>query len=122
VKSFNPLRIRKVLGRVVWGPPIPFGPDGWRFDRAERTGSVIVTCAPKDGLDWVHASIAYPTHMPGYEDLKTLHRAVFGNGWAYQVFAPPSDHINIHNFALHLFGRLDGKPVLPDFTEGTGSI
>jgi hypothetical protein len=47
---------------------------------------------------------------------------VFGDRWAYQVFAPPADHINLHNFALHLWGRLDGKPVLPDFTFGTGSI
>jgi hypothetical protein len=122
VKSFNPLRIRRVLGRIVWGPPAPFGPDGWRLDRAERSGRVIVTCAPHDGHDWVHASISYPTRMPEYDDLKLLHRAVFGDGWAYQVFAPPSEHVNIHNFALHLFGRLDGRPALPDFTSGTGSI
>jgi hypothetical protein len=38
------------------------------------------------------------------------------------VFAPPTDHVNIHEYALHLFGRLDGTPALPDFTAGSGSI
>lgn len=84
--------------------------------------SVIVTCADHEGDDWVHASVAHADTMPTYTDLKALHAAVFGNGWAYQVFAAPSDHVNIHEYALHLWGRLDGKPVLPDFTEGLGSI
>ena len=40
---------------------------------------------------------------------------MFPEGWAYQVFAPPWAHINIHPNALHLWGRLDGANVLPDF-------
>jgi hypothetical protein len=60
--------------------------------------------------------------VPDYADLKLLHTAVFADGWAYQVFAPPVKHVNIHEHVLHLFGRLDGSPVLPDFTCGTGSI
>jgi len=120
--TLSPLQIRRQLGRSNWSTPIPFGPDGWKLQRLDGTGSVIVTSAEHDGCDWVHASIARPHEMPTYADLKVLHAAVFGAGWAYQVFAPPSDHVNIHEHALHLFGRLDGEPVLPDFTEGTGSI
>lgn len=26
------------------------------------------------------------------------------------------------NWSTHLFGRLDGRPALPDFTAGSGSI
>lgn len=120
--SFDALKIRRKLGKFTWGPPRPFGPDGWVFGHAAGQGSVIITCAPHSGEDWVHASMAFPTRLPTYDDLKLLHRAVFGDGWAYQVFAPPSEHVNIHEHALHLFGRLDGKPALPDFTDGTGSI
>jgi hypothetical protein len=40
---------------------------------------------------------------------------VFGHGWSYQVFAPPSQHVNIHEHALHLWGRVDGTNVLPSF-------
>jgi hypothetical protein len=116
------LAIRRRLGRRDWGAPLAFGPEGWGFEHLDGLGSVLVTCADHDGEDWVHASIAWADHMPTYGDLKHLHSAVFVGGWAYQVFAPPSDHVNIHRHALHLFGRLDGKPALPDFTEGTGSI
>lgn len=120
--SLDALAIRRNLGRKEWSAPLAFGPAGWGFRSTSPPGSVLVTCADHDGEEWVHASIAWADQMPTYADLKKLHAAVFGAGWAYQVFAPPSDHVNIHQHALHLFGRLDGSPVLPDFTEGTGSI
>lgn len=120
--SFSPLVIRRLLGRGNWSTPERFGPDGWRFTELAGKGSVIVTNCPHDGEDWVHASVAWIDHMPTYSDLKWLHAAVFGEGWAYQVFAPPTDHVNIHEYALHLWGRLDGKPGLPDFVAGMGSV
>lgn len=121
--SFNPLLVRRVLGRENWAAPLAHGPDGWAFRNFDGDGSVIISCATHDdGNEWVHASIAWRSHMPTYADLKLLHRAVFDGGWAYQVFAPPDDHVNIHEHALHLWGRLDGKPALPDFTHGMGSI
>ncbi len=120
--SFNALEIRRILGRGNWSTPTPFGPDGWKYLNLNGRSSVIITCAPHSGDDWVHASIAHVDRMPTYDDLKLLHAAVFGDRWAYQVFAPPSDHVNIHEHALHLFGKLDGSPALPDFTDGSGSI
>ena len=122
--TLDPLGIRQRLGRKMWSPPHPMGPDGWAYTHLGGATSVIVTSCPHGDpvTDWIHASIAHTDRMPDYDDLKALHRAVFGDGWAYQVFAPPADHVNIHQYALHLFGRLDGLPVLPDFTDGTGSI
>jgi len=121
--SVHPLEIRRRLGRGNWSTPVPNGPDGWSFVELSGESTVIATCADApDGFEWLHASIAHADRMPTYADLKLLHAAVFGDGWAYQVFAPPSDHVNIHEYALHLFGRLDGQPVLPDFTRGTGSV
>lgn len=96
--NINALHIRRKLGHTSWKPPKPHG------------------------NEWVHASFAHSCSMPTYDDLKFLHRVVFGDGWAYQVFAAPTDHVNIHEHALHLWGRLDGKPVLPDFTHGMGSV
>jgi hypothetical protein len=102
----------------------PFGPSGLAvsFQRRDRQrGSIIITQARHDGTEWLHASIALDT-MPTYADLVLLHRAVFGRRrYAYQVFAPVDQHVNIHEHALHLFGRADGRPVLPEFSEG-GSI
>jgi hypothetical protein len=117
------LRLRRTFGRHLWEPPTPAGPDGWCMVRRDRSGSVIVTCAPhelQDGTgdvrEYVHASIAWADRDPTYADLVRLHRAVWGEtGWAVLVFAPAADHVNIHEHALHLFGRLDGSRMHPDF-------
>jgi len=114
------LWLRNTMGRDLWPPAARYSDDGWRLVRYDRTGSVLVstTTNPADGQPWTHASIAYNDHTPTYEDLALLHRAVWGEtGYAYQVFAPAAEHINIHAHALHLWGRADGARVLPDFGE-----
>lgn len=120
--TLDALAIRRRLGAADWSPPGRLGPDGWYFQNRHHDGSIIVSVAPHGDVEWVHASIAWRQHMPTYDDLKLLHAAVFPTGWAYQVFTPPSEHVNIHEYALHLWGRLDGERGLPDFTEGMGSI
>lgn len=99
----------------------PFGPDGARAVDASLRASLIVTRADFDGVEWCHASAASPTITKSYELLVALHKTVFGDGFAYQCFVPESDHVNIHETALHLWGRADGLPVLPRFGLG-GSI
>jgi hypothetical protein len=120
-RNVDALRLRRGMGRDNWLPPEPFGPDGWSMTTRNHQGSVIVTCAEHDGVEWVHASIARTAYLPTYAELTRLHTAVWGEtGWAYQVFTPPAAHVNIHEHALHLWGRLDGRRVLPDFgSEGT---
>lgn len=119
--TLNALGIRRRLNRTVWATPRPFGPDGWVLPNVHEDGGIIVTVAVHDGAEWVHASIAFAVRMPTYDEMVALHRAVFPDGWAYEVFAPPTDHINIHEYARHLWGRLDKKPALPNFGEN-GSI
>lgn len=114
--SIDALAVRRRLGRRDWAPPQPYGPDGWSLLRRGGDGSVLVSAAVMgDGHEWVHASMTRAARVPSYEDLVALHAAVFADGWAYQVFAPPARHVNRHAFALHLWGRLDGAPVLPEF-------
>ncbi len=118
------LSVRGRLGVGAWNPARAFGSDGFLLVSRDGARSVIVTCAPygAEGTEWVHASMSSSRAMPTYEDLKALHFAVFYKGWAYQVFAPPREHVNIDQNCLHLFGRLDGAPIMPDFTLGMGSI
>jgi hypothetical protein len=112
----NALKLRAVLGKTKWSVPHRFGLDGWMIARLDRKAGVIVNAFDLDGDAWIHASIAhYDQTMPSYDELTLLHKAVFGTGWAYQVFAPPANHVNIHRYALHLWGRVDGVAVLPDF-------
>jgi len=109
------ISVVRILGKKVWSTPKPYGPNGWAIAREDTGSSIIITVGVFEGEQWIHASIAHQDHMPTYEELALLHRAVFGDRWAYQVFAPPTDHVNIHPFALHLWGCLDGTNHLPDF-------
>lgn len=115
----NGLTLRKRLGRRDWNIPQSWGCCGWSVTARNEPGSIIVSADHQtqhdDGVNWIHASISRGDHTPTYDDLKLLHHAVFGDGWAYQVFAPPAEHINIHEHVLHLFGRADGQRALPDF-------
>lgn len=119
MSSVDILAIRRRLGRKDWIRPTMFGPDGWML--FHRDGAKIIVSAgpaPDNGhdvSDWLHASIGRPDRMPDYEDLTMLHKAVWPDGYAYQVFAPPAAHINIHPHVLHLWGRPDGQRQLPEF-------
>lgn len=112
------LMLRRRLGRKDWGVPLRRGCCGWSIDGLSDASlrRIIVTADHQsDGVNWIHASISGQHGMPTYEDLKLMHAAVFGDRWAYQVFSPPAQHINIHAHVLHLFGRVDGVCALPDF-------
>lgn len=113
--TVDALRMRRILGRDKWFPPTDFGPDGWLMRHRNGTTSIIVTAAEMDGVEYIHASIADSEMLPQYADLVQIHRAVFGDGYAYQVFAPRAQHVNIHPNALHLWGRADGAAALPEF-------
>lgn len=108
-------RIAKALGPDWWHEE--FGDDGWRFTGIGRTILVSFDPDSEPGVEWVHASISYHQswRMPTYGDLKQMHAAVFGSGHAYQCFVPPGEHVNITANVLHLWGRLDGQPALPNF-------
>lgn len=129
MNELRPLDISKRLrADGKWEPPTEFGPNGWRFDETDKGNGYgverRVLVSVDTGLDqadprtaWVHASISYRDEniMPDYDDLQLMHRAVWPDGHAYQCFVPPGNHINIRSNALHLWGRLDGAAVLPDF-------
>ncbi len=119
--DLDPLNIRRILGRGQWSVPQPYGDDSWVFTHRAGDGTVIASVCPGwmvgDPHDWLHASMTRRDRTPSYEDLCLLRAAVFGNGWAYQVFAPTAAHVNIHVNALHLWGRADGQPALPDFGQ-----
>lgn len=100
-----------------WDKPLPWGEDAW-FILGNGMGIIVsLDLESEPGVEWVHASISYQMkeRIPSYSDLKMLHRAVFGDGHAYQCFVPAAEHVNITGNVLHLWGRLDGEPVLPDF-------
>jgi len=127
-KFVDPLVIRNRLGRDDWHPPSMMASimgsqahdaqDAWIIDQNKGDGRIILGAhIEPDGVPWLHASISRK-RMPSYEDLAMLHNAVWGGaGFSYQVFAPKDQHISIHAYALHLWGRADGAAVLPNFGQ-----
>lgn len=76
-----------------------------------------------DGNSWKHVSLSRKSRLPTYEDMKIVKSKFIGDDIeAYQVFPAASDHVNIHEYCLHLWSRVDGKKALPDFTHGKGMI
>jgi hypothetical protein len=116
--SFAPLAIRQRLGRETWAAPIPYGPDGWRYDYKLERGQIFLTCSTLEGIakEVIHASISFAGRMPSYEDMTHLHAAVWPNGYAYELFVPPRFHVNIAEHARHLWGHKDGSPMIPELS------
>lgn len=130
--------VRAVLSRVPpsWTMIRPM-PSGAYFKRGSL--QVGYTVQRYGGSDiWVHASVCGrkapsvrslgPTHestffLPTFEDLKRVKADFIGEDrWAYQVFPSSKDYVNHNPYVLHLYALMDGKPALPDFTMGLGTI
>jgi hypothetical protein len=85
--------------------------DGWL--------RVLVSAAMfDDGVEYFHVSCSRRERMPSYSDLCYIRDRFVGDRYAYQVFPPKSAHVNIHPNCLHLWGRLDGAPSMPEFGAG----
>jgi hypothetical protein len=109
-------------------------PVGWKLLEVRSDGiacmnkalGLAVICSEnieQDGNKWLHVSVSRRSKIPTYDDLALVKRLFMGDDLhAYQCFVASVDHVNIHPYCLHLWARSDGKPALPDFTNGTGSI
>lgn len=126
-----------------WQPaPRPLLPDGWKevelpsilvamgsppgaqraFTRSNGL-RVLVDCAEKaDGRLWLHASMSYENRLPSYRDMCEVKRIFIGiHRTAVQVFPRQGEHVNLHEYCLHLWSCIEGAP-FPDFSEGWGTI
>lgn len=103
-------------------------PEGWRivqpwgdgYGLEERSGlRVLVSTAPYEDREWMHVSLSRKDRLPSYADLQYVKEVVIGNDrWAAQLFPPRTDHVNLHQFCLHLWVPLDGALPWPNFGAG----
>jgi hypothetical protein len=57
-----------------------------------------------DGASWDHVSVSCANRVPRYEEMKRIKRICFlPDEWAMELHAPPSKHISIHPYVLHLW-------------------
>lgn len=102
-------------------------PDGWTIlDRfgdgyrcLHRAGlRVICSTAEYEGRDWLHVSLSRKDRLPNYEDMKHVKDTFARMFWAAQLLPPPEQHVNIHEFCLHLWCPITGSLPWPNFGEG----
>lgn len=119
------LPLHDVIPRVLpdgWQVLQPFG-DGNAYQHRAGLRVIVSTADFPDGRDWMHISVSRKDRLPSWDDLKLVKNTFAGvQRVAYQVIAPADEHVNIHDFCLHLWTPLTGERPLPDFTRGTGSI
>jgi hypothetical protein len=117
IEAYGWRRLRKFNGREIHG-------SGAAFENQEKHMTAIASVAVEDdGKTWIHYSIAnHQGRMPTWEELVEAKEYFAGTeSVAYQILAPRSQWVNIHQHALHFFVCVEG-PVTPDFSSGTGSI
>lgn len=115
----------------VWSVLPARAPYGWRYVQCSDDGvaaiaangvRVIASGDRFDGERWLHVAVSRPSGLPSYADLAQVKRTFIGpDRYAYQVFAPDSDHVNLYE-VLHLWSCLDRPRALPDFTHGFETI
>ena len=121
-----------MTARSVEWVVLPETPAGWRLlfrsedgARWERifTGHTLILSGSveSDGRRWLHMSLAHPSRLPSWDELRSAKEWSLGDIKAVQVLPPRREYVNIHPHCLHLFACIDADP-LPDFTRGSGSL
>jgi hypothetical protein len=80
---------------------------------------VLIDCEEKaDGNRWIHVSVSRKKWTPTHEDMVLVKEAFIGDRYAYSVWPPKAEYVNIHAHCLHLWALWDGKDgrVLPEFS------
>jgi hypothetical protein len=117
-------------------PPsgLAFPPLGWRilqpwgfgYALGSNTGlRAIIDCSQKDDDRWwVHISISRQSRTPTHEEMAAAKVSFLGNRYAYAVYPPVEQYVNIHAHCLHLWAVIDvgdGR-ILPEFSSELSGI
>ncbi len=127
--------VTAVVPERAWLAPFLCDRVGWARDLSAETGNAAVFRSRARGLfvmvsgaveldsrRWIHVSVSRKDRLPSYDDLAAVKRTFIGDERrALQVFAPKSEHVNVHRFCLHLWTCLD-RDGLPDFRDAGGSV
>ena len=89
----------------------------------EHNGLMIIASAGEydDGREWLHVSISRKSRVPSYNELTRIKRDFIGDDKkAVLVLPEKKNHVNIHDYCLHLFYSAENP--LPEFSAGMGTI
>lgn len=89
----------------------------------EYNGLMIIASAGEydDGREWLHVSVSRKSRVPSYDELTRIKRDFIGDDKkAVLVLPEKKNHVNIHDYCLHLFYSAENP--LPEFSAGLGTI
>lgn len=81
------------------------------FDIPHQGLKAGFTIEHHNGQDWLHVSVSRRSRLPSYDDLKKIKHDFIGDDRAaYQAFPKASEHVNLHEFCLHLWSPTEFDP------------
>jgi hypothetical protein len=112
---------------------LKYPPDGWRYIQDWGLGHafahtnglrVLIDASQKeDDRWWVHVSVSRKSWTPTHEDMCMVKRDFLGDRYAYAVYPPQEQYVNIHAHCLHLWSLAEGDGrVLPEFSGEISGI
>ncbi len=100
--------------------------DGYACGQQRGGLRVLIDCEEKaDGSPWIHVSVSRKSWTPTHEDMALVkHDFVGDDRYAYSIWPPVSQYVNIHKHCLHLWAKWDSPDgrVLPEFSAELDGI
>lgn len=85
------------------GPPLLDGTAGAYMVPHPPTAVTLLVVASA-GEGWDHVSVSLPNRCPNWFEMEHIKRMFFcEHETAMQLHVPPSDHISVHPYCLHLW-------------------
>ena len=82
---------------------------------------VVLRVISSTGEGWDHVSVSLRDRCPTWDELEHVKRLFFRDDEvAMQLHVPPSQHVNVHPYCLHLWRPNDGReiPLPPSIMVG----
>lgn len=83
---------------------------------------VIAEVSIYQTIPWLHVSTSFPDRIPPHDDLRQVKALFVGDRLAVQVFPQESEYVNDNPFVLHLWCKLVGARLTPDFRRHSKSL
>lgn len=82
--------------------------------RSASDRATVLRIIAGNGMAWDHVSVSTHKRCPTWAEMEQVKRMFFtADETAMQLHVPPSDHINIHPYVLHLWRPHDAAIPLP---------
>lgn len=100
--------------------------DGWRLEQDYANAKiwrradgllVISEVAVYQTIPWLHVSTSFSDRIPPHDDLRQVKALFVGDRLAVQVFPQEAEYVNDMPFVLHLWAKLVGERLTPDFRK-----